>query len=154
MRLCLLILALAARQPVEGDPVALAYAEGFAPYQHRMLPPQAGFVLGSYGADVSRPRTQRACWWDADTGELHDLGAEFEAGGSTYRPAVPQPGVDAGGSVVVGCVRLSGDGPFWITAVVREPALARSADFNGDGEVDTLDFAAFLNAWSEQRGTP
>lgn len=144
----------AADGPTQPEPInapvwgTLGLADGIPANQHRMLQPQAGVVLGCWWTadDRSHPT---ACYWLVGTGERVDLAEPVEVGGVAHTPRYPRPGVDpVSGAAVFECWS---DDQRMAYATLTIPEAVKTADFNGDGTVDTRDVTAFLNAWGEQR---
>lgn len=149
---CMVLLA-GLSQP-SGDPApvfsAMEPAPGVPWHGHVMLAPEQGVILGCWSPDYPADLGDAtACWWSVATGERHDLADPVVIGGVEHLPRFPAPGVDAAtGATVWHCRSASG---AWAPAVLVVPGVARSADFNGDGTVDTRDVTAFLAAWAAQR---
>lgn len=117
---------------------------------HVMIPPAMGVVLGCWSAEYPRDLDEStAAYWLVATGERVDLSGTVDVDGVAYTPRWPQPGVDpATGATIWNANSAAGD---WTQVVVVLPGVAKSADFNADGVVNTMDVTAFLNAYADQR---
>ena len=128
-------------------------------------PPQAGVQLGWHGESTHDPINRRPCWRDVVTGEVHDIDVTdlVERDGYWFQRTMPEPRRDT----LTGTVLVRGysvewwawkeasdgtpwNGPRWDEFPVIVPALILSADFDSNDVVDTRDFVAFLDAWSDQ----
>lgn len=154
MMICVLRAAAAGQPQDGGNPrvvfTAMDPAPGIPWSGHVMLPPEHGVILGCWadGYPASFTRTT-GCYWLVATGERVDLTDPILVDGVEYWPRYPEPGIDpATGATVWNCRSASGDR---LKTVIVIPGVAKSADFNGDGKVNTLDHLDYLNAWSEQR---
>lgn len=152
--LALLGAAFALPQPQDGgDPVPVYMSFERAPgvpwYCHVVNTPERGIMLGYYTLDFPRKlRDATAFYVVVATGERVDLPGPVDIEGVPFTPRWPSKGVDATGATVWQCTNAAGE---WAPATIILPGVARSADFNGDGPVNTLDFNDFLNAWADQR---
>lgn len=149
--LTLLACIAAARMQPEDEPFyrSLQLAP-VPPSGHVLLPPDMGVVLGCWTADYPRDMDEStAAYWLVETGERVDLSGAVDVDCVAYTPRWPQPGVDAAtGATIWNANNAAGE---WTQVVVVLPGVAKSADFNGNGVVNTQDVTAFLNAYADQR---
>ena len=149
--LALLACIAAARMQPEDQPFYRSLQLAPVPASgHVLLPPDQGVVLGCWTSDYPRDLDEStAAYWSVETGERADLIGMVDIDGVAYTPRWPQPGVDAAtGATLWNCNNAAGE---WTHVVVVLPGVARSADFNADGVVNTQDVTAFLNAYADQR---
>lgn len=128
----------------------LELAEGIPANQHLTLQPEGGVVLGAWWREGERS-TPTTCYWllprDGGVAPRTDITEPIDG----YTPRWPLPGVDlVTGNVKVECWN---DNREHRDLFITIPEAVRSADFNGDGLVNTIDVTAFLNAWGAQRET-
>ncbi len=149
--LTLLACIVAARMQPEDQPFyrSLQLAP-VPPSGHVLLPPAMGVVLGCWSAEYPRDLDEStAAYWLVGTGERVDLIGMVDIDGVAYTPRWPQPGVDpATGASLWNANNAAGE---WTQVVIVLPGVARSADFNANGVVNTMDVTAFLNAYADQR---
>lgn len=92
-----------------------------------------GLAAAIFAAQTSA-QTYAIPWHSIDGGGGRSSGGSFTLSGTIGQH-------DAGGPMVGGDFSVAGG--FW--AARAEPCVA---DFNGDGDVNTIDVLAFLNAWA------
>ena len=161
-------LAVEVRVDPAGDPTPRTYLEGTVAGQYTVYGAEGGIAFGVFSpATNSLPFECKAVYWDRDQAAHELRETPVERGGYHWLPMVvmdfdAQSGTFAAQEfcleyrdwAVLHPDEKRGDGwvgPRYGDVADARPELALSADFNGDGVVDTRDYVAFGRAWAAQR---